>query len=576
MNVDVLWFNLNPADQSIARGYWDQGMIEGLFSNQIWRPVAGYTFTHYEGELPHDVEGAVVVIPARHHATPDHMEKINRFLATLDWALVILTGDEENDFQYEQLQHPRLIVWVMTPYAGREHSPLVRFLPNGWPPAAPAALKDAGIAAGTRPKDWFFAGQITHIRRENCVKELRLMLEKGGNGDLVETAGFTQGVDPDEYYYRLAQAKVAVCPSGPITPDTFRIYEALEAGCLPIADGRPPSDDYPNGFWQYLFGMDELPFPIVQDWGELPGVMDRALGEWPRNANRAFAWWQQYKRQMAYNLREDLVKLRGIAPGPMNPENHITVLIPTSPIHTHPSTATIEATLDSIRASEGLGDCEIIIMIDGIRPEQGHRRADYEEYIRRLLWLTNTKYHNVVPVVFDEHHHQAALTRETLKMVKTHQILFVEHDTPLVNDIQWDALSYALKYSDAANVIRFHHESHILKEHTSLMLDDAPRHLPPGVLAMRTVQWSQRPHLARTDWYREMIERSFGPKARTMIEDVVHGVLLDDWGREGIMGWERWKLWIYTPKGHTIQRSTNLDGRGHESKYDMIFDKPST
>ena len=31
------------------------------------------------------------------------------------------------------------------------------------------------------------------------------------------------------------------CPSGPATPDSFRLWEALEAGCVPIADGYAPA-----------------------------------------------------------------------------------------------------------------------------------------------------------------------------------------------------------------------------------------------------------------------------------------------------------------------------------------------
>ena len=73
----------------------------------------------------------------------------------------------------------------------------------------------------------------------------------------------------------------------------------------------------------------------------------------------------------------------------------------------------IEQTIRDIRAN--LPDCEIIIMLDGIRPEQEDRRGAYEEYKRRLLWLAHHTWHNVLPIIFDEHMHQAAMTREALK-----------------------------------------------------------------------------------------------------------------------------------------------------------------
>ncbi len=88
---------------------------------------------------------------------------------------------------------------------------------------------------------------------------------------------------------------------------------------------------------------------------------------------------------------------------------------------------------------------------------------------------------------------------------------------------------------------------------------------------MRTAQWSQRPHLASTAFYRDMIDRYFNPQSRTMIEDVMHGIVHEAYQREGEMGWNLWRLWIYTPETDSlgIKRSYHLDGRGADPKYDM-------
>jgi hypothetical protein len=53
-----------------------------------------------------------------------------------------------------------------------------------------------------------------------------------------------------------------------------------------------------------------------------------------------------------------------------------------------------------------------------------------------------------------------------------------------------------------------------------------------------------------------------------MIEDVVHGLVIEDCRRDAVMGWYAWRLWIYTPEGN-IKRSYHLDGRGSDLKYDM-------
>jgi len=148
-------------------------------------------------------------------------------------------------------------------------------------------------------------GQVTHIRRIQCVEQLRKM----PNGYLLENKGFWQGLERSEYYRVLASAKIIPCPSGPTTPDSFRMAEALEAGCLPIVDATCPVRGYPEGFWRNIFGYDP-PFPIIEDWRDLPRVMEISLQGWPDNRNRAYEWWKGYKGRMKQWLAEDLNTLR--------------------------------------------------------------------------------------------------------------------------------------------------------------------------------------------------------------------------------------------------------------------------
>ena len=44
----------------------------------------------------------------------------------------------------------------------------------------------------------------------------------------------------------MTAARSPQCPSGYATPDSFRLYEALEAGCVPLADMTAPGT-YPAG-----------------------------------------------------------------------------------------------------------------------------------------------------------------------------------------------------------------------------------------------------------------------------------------------------------------------------------------
>lgn len=529
------------------------GFIESLFDHSTWRPAFPYKFEHYEN--PDKVPYGVVVIPARHHA--DMVTEINAVLGKLRWCIVILIGDEEAAFPVDSLNHEYMKVWVMTPTFGKYQN-IDRYLGDGWPPA----IRSIGARlSDEKTTDWFYSGQVTHERRKQCVESLKDV----PGGEFIETAGFTQGLPHEEYYAALSAAKVAPCPSGPETPDTFRLYEALELGCVPLADDLTPKSDKPTNYWTDMYG--DVPFPVIHDWADAPGYIENLRDRYPTVNNRVFAWWQQEKRKIAYALRDDIRSLHGEFDDAIDDDDSfITVLIPTSPIAAHPDTSIIEETVGSVR--DRLPNAEIIIMFDGVRAQQESYRASYEEYIRRVLWKCNWEWHNVLPLVFDEHMHQAGMTREALRLVQTEAVLFVEHDTPLCEDIPFDSLLCAVLSPDA-DLVRLHHEALVLPEHRQLMIGE--REPFCGEMMWRTYQWSQRPHIAKTEFYRRIIADHFPTTSRTMIEDKMHGIVHQAYVIKGRAGWNEYKLWMYAPDGD-MKRSYHTDGRKADPKFDMVFE----
>jgi hypothetical protein len=565
VTVPVVWVSYRKPS-IISRGYWDQGLLERILDRRAWRPPAALEYSHHDGfaELPADADGAVVVVPAQHHHLEDEVARLNADLAELHWVVLVLTGDECSLFPWRRLEHPNMRLWVMTPRPRLHEACEATFIGEGYHSDVPEILAQFAQEAHERPVAWFFAGQVTHGRRRQLVAFLR-QLQRRLRGDLVETPGFLQGVEHRDYLRRMAMAKVAPCPSGPGTPDSFRAYEALEAGCLPLVDAVTPEGW--EGYWPFVYG--EVPFPIVDNWRDVAPEIENALAGWPANANRAFTWWQQHKRSMSYRLDDDVREVRGVVGKSTGEKSRgsladlITVLMPTSPIPLHPSTEVIEETLASVRAQ--LPDVEVLVMADGVRAEQAERRADYEEYLRRLLWITNQS-RNVLPMVMDDHQHQANLTRRALDLVRTPLVLFVEHDTPLCGDIPWAGLAEAVA-SGKADLVRLHHEALVLEPHEYLMVDQEPQ-LVAGVPMLRTAQWSQRPHLASAAYYRRIIGQHFPPTSRTMIEDRMHGIVATPWHERGL--WGPHKLWMYAPAGD-MKRSLHLDGRGEDPKFEMVY-----
>jgi hypothetical protein len=167
-------------------------------------------------------------------------------------------------------------------------------------------LADVPVQDRTIP--YFFSGQVNHPRREECVAVLN-QFKPHYKGSIVNTGNRfgEEIIDYRTYMKALSQTKIAPCPSGIESPDNFRLYEALEAGCLPVVDAFSTRFQT-HGFWRYLFG-DDVPFPIVSYWDKLPDMLPQLLAEWPERSAKVFAWWQQRKRALRYQLEDDIKEM---------------------------------------------------------------------------------------------------------------------------------------------------------------------------------------------------------------------------------------------------------------------------
>lgn len=227
--------------------------------------------------------------------------------------------------------------------------------------------------------------------------------------------------------------------------------------------------------------------------------------------------------------------------------SNITAIIPMVAIPSHPSSEVVDQTIENIRSR--LPDAEIILMFDGVPPQLMHLKGNYEKFTQEMLLKVN-KMDGVTPLVFSEHHHQSLMTKKALEFVRTQLILWSEQDTPLHDHIPFGDIEPVL-LTGYANVVRFHFEAQIHPEHQYLMLDQKPIEIL-GVPFLRTRQWSGRPHLATTKYYREIASKYWDDQPR-FIEHVMYGVVVDG-------PYDEHRMHMYAPEG-TLVRSLHTDGR---------------
>ena len=242
----------------------------------------------------------------------------------------------------------------------------------------------------------------------------------------------------------------------------------------------------------------------------------------------------------------------------------VSVLIPTSPIATHPSLEVIAETVASVRAH--LPVAPLFIMVDG--PIAPTASDAYVEYVRRVTVACERAWAPALPLLHHVHTHQYRMTRRAADYVTTRHVLFVEHDTPLLDrPIPWDGIADALD-SGAVHVVRLHHEASILEPHRHLMFGDGPQDIA-GVPLWPTQQWSQRPHVSSTGFYRTMLAGDWWRPSDGMIEDRMHSVVQAAVSSHGDAGWDQFRIAVYHPDGD-IKRSTHLDGRAGEAKVTFV------
>lgn len=520
--MNVIW--LSAKEGTPARGYWDQRLLEELLKDEkhiVW----DYTDDGYHKyNLYPDIKNPIVIIPCAYQA--EYLDEINSFINSYDKCTVIITSDEENNFPIDKLKHPNMRVFAN--YYNPKYESEITWLPIG-----PANVFKNPLSYKT--KNFTFIGQVTHPAREKYIAELR----RRDDGLLIETKGFAQGKSPEDYFTLLAEAKVVPSPAGNISPDAFRTYEAICAGAVPIPTGPKWHDA--------TFG--KVPFPVIDNFEQVNGYIDDAVSNYPTLNNKVQAWWLEYKR-----------KIKNMILG--GGESPVTVMIPCSPIKSHPSIEIIDHTIKTIR--HHLPDAEIIVTFDGVREEQKESINNYEEFKRRFLWecYNNPLYKNILPLIFEEHMHQVKLARAALDYVNSDKVLYIEQDAPLTPDvgIEWQKCFDFIDSGDA-NVIRFHFEATIPDAHKHLMIGK----VEDGFL--KTFQWSQRPHLISVPYFERILQTNFSPDAICFIEDKMHGIIQDDVKRHGLAGWNQHRIWIYHPEGN-IKRSYHLDGRAGAEKWD--------
>lgn len=434
--------------------------------------------------------------------------------------LLFITSDEEGDCPFWDVH---TTVYKQMPNPHRAHWP-DRVLPLGYTPHTRPTLQALGMPL--EKSGWVLAGQNTNDRRRQAFAALEAIDPR----KVHPSPTFAGGLPPEDYIKQLWEVAWAPSPAGNVRADSFRMWEALEAGAVPILDATSPAGD--RNVWPDTIGCS--PIPVVENWNDVGPILAE-----PAPMAETGVWYTKYKRDLVKTIMDDWEA----EPWP-EPEHRITTIITASPLPSHPDFSILSETVESVR--ERLPGNEICIAFDGAREDN----PNYTEHIRRVAWHAN-QYWPEVWLHWGTWKHQAGTVKDVLPKIREGALLMVEADTPLTGEIPFrDLVTWV--YEEKFNHIRLHYDTAIHPEHKYLLKGKLSNHP-----VFRTVQYSQRPHVTTTRYYRELLA-NISDSARTYIEDAVYGPVAN-------AAWDDNKLGIYAPSGN-MQRSYHLDGRAGEPK----------
>jgi hypothetical protein len=170
-----------------------------------------------------------------------------------------------------------------------------------------------------RQYDLSFAGQKgKRFEMINAVKNFK-------NSKLVVTETFNdpKGLSTTEYAQLLCNSKVILCPKG-ANIETFRLYEALEAGAIPLVEDEGGlailRENFSSrgfskllsqrkffvkrnlikalkveSYWMSAFNSD-FPCPRIFEWDNLPEVFARISLH--KKSMQTQRWWEKYKTEL--------------------------------------------------------------------------------------------------------------------------------------------------------------------------------------------------------------------------------------------------------------------------------------
>lgn len=267
--------------QRARTSVWEDEWVEYLFKDIPHRTIENLDHTQF-------IDNSVIVDAICW--APYHNAYINELASRgYNFGLVHLTDESTKDdiSSYDKCK------FVLRNYYRGSMPDHVMHVPLGWNTGFTDYIQD--IPLMNKQHVWAFVG----ARWDQNRNEMASVMTSIPGGSLYVADHTGPRLAPAQMGRFYSDAIFVPCPSGALIIDSFRVTEALEAGCIPIVER--------SDYWFKMHGKD---FPAIQidSWQQAPSVISDLLNDISRlTALRILChtWWSAHK----YNITEKVNKL---------------------------------------------------------------------------------------------------------------------------------------------------------------------------------------------------------------------------------------------------------------------------
>lgn len=243
-----------------------------------------------DGKFEKFINQSIIVISTAHNDRNDYEQYFQK-LHEMNYSFgIILLSDERYDSPTDFYKYAKFVFRNYWHKKFSDQKNVVTFslgYKSGFWKDATKEVKNCNA----RNYIWSFAGQITgKPTRIDMIAHIKnipkyFIHETFSWGD-------PQALSVTAYQDLLLNTIFVPCPTGFWNLDSFRVYEALECGCIPIVEKNPI--DYFANFY------GEHPFITIESWDQVPKIINSLMenrNHLEQRRVQCYRWWLDYKKK---------------------------------------------------------------------------------------------------------------------------------------------------------------------------------------------------------------------------------------------------------------------------------------